>query len=360
MCGVEQNSASRSLKIKSNCIMVSLVTTVLNDRRGAEIFIVQMAAQTRRPDEIVIVDGGSNDGTWEYLQSLDAEMTRTVNIVTHQEVGCNVARGRDLAIGRATGNLIVSTDVGCKWDSEWLEELVAPLEQDYAGEVDVVIGSWAVRLEDAKSDWALVEFARRYPFRMEATPGSLGINRAIAYRREVWEKVGGYPQDLTLAADDVVFDMIIRQSKWGFRFAAAPIIRCYWERHKRLVQFGKEERRNFYGAAEAGIWLKHFVFVAGRICVEAAALVSTVVLVCVPELAAVALVPMAVFLVSIVTRLRALAPAAARLREMGVKSRWLKLLAFEYLTKIRGMQGYWSGMWNGARHCAATRKRLKA
>jgi hypothetical protein len=223
----------------------------------------------------------------------------------------------------------------------------------------VVIGSWAVRVEDAKSDWARVEYARRYPFKLEAAPESLGINRSIAYRRSVWEKVGGYPQDLTLAADDVVFDMILRQPKWGFRFAAAPKVRCYWERHTTLAQFAKEERRNFYGAAEAGIWLRHFILVTGRLIAEPVALLGGLVLLLVPGWQLLGLALLVAAGLSVLGRIRALAPAARRLRELGVGHRWARMLAFEYWTKIRGMQGYWQGMWNGARQCWKTRQRLK-
>lgn len=339
--------------------MYSLVSTVLNDHLGVEAFFQAIAQQTRLPDEILIVDGGSRDGTWEALQK-EARAPRTgVEVVVAQEAGCNVARGRDLAIGASRGDVIVSTDIGCQWDPEWFAELVAPFEQDGGDRIDVVIGSWAVRESDAKSDWALVEFARRYPFRLEATPRSLGINRSIAYRRTVWEKVGGYPEDLTLAADDVVFNQIIRQPKWGFRFAAAPIVRCYWERHQTLAQFAREERRNFFGAAEAGIWMRHFLLVTSRLVFEALSLGLGFALLFATGWIGVALTLIGLGLLSVLARIRTLAPAAGRLRAAGVNHHWIRLIIYEYWTKIRCMQGYWSGIWTGSRQCLDTRRRLR-
>lgn len=334
----------------------SIVSTVLNDCIGVEAFFAAMARQTRHSCEIVIVDGGSSDGTWEALQQEAKNPRSSVPVVTKAEPGCNVARGRDLAIEMSRGSIVVSTDVGCEWDPAWFEELVAPLEQE--GDVDVVIGSWAVRLEHAKSDWARVEFARRYPFRLEATPDSLGINRAIAYKKSVWKKVGGYPQDLTLAADDVVFDMIIRQQKWGFRFTAASDVRCYWERHTTLSQFAKEERRNFYGAAEAGIWKKHFILVSGRLLVEAGSAILGFSLLFIPALRWYGVPLLALLVVALLARARTLAPCAERLKEYGVGMRWIRLFAFEYWTKIQGMTGYWHGIWAGRRKCLRTRHRI--
>jgi glycosyltransferase involved in cell wall biosynthesis len=339
-------------------VKYSLVSTVLNDRSGVEAFFHAVYSQTRLPGEIVIVDGGSHDGTWEALE-LEARSPRSaVPVVVRQVIGCNVARGRNLAIEAAKGSIIVSTDIGCNWDPEWFEELVKPFEEDGGENIDVVVGSWAVLESDAKSGWARIEFARRYPFRLEATPASLGINRSIAYRRHVWEKVGGYPQDLTLAADDVVFDLMIRQPKWGFRFAAAPKVRCYWERHATLAQFAKEERRNFYGAAEAGIWMRHFVLVSGRIVFEVLSLGLGLVFLIATSWVWPAIAVIAMGLFSLLVRIRSLAPAARRLKAGGVKHRWPRLIVFEYWTKIQGMEGYWFGIWNGRRQCEQTRRRL--
>jgi glycosyltransferase involved in cell wall biosynthesis len=336
----------------------SLVSTVLNDAAGVELFFESMGRQTRLPDEIVIVDGGSTDGTWEALKA-EAQAPRFAStVIVEKESGCNVARGRDLAIERSKGEIIVSTDIGCQWNPEWFAEQIVPFEGDGGNGVDVVIGSWAVRKEDAKSDWALVEFARRYPFRLEATPESLGINRSIAYRKSVWEKVGGYPQDLTLAADDVVFDMIIRQPKWGFRFDCAPKVRCYWERHETLAQFAKEERRNFFGAGEARIWLKHAILVSGRLAFEALSLVLGIAFLA-ANLVIPALALFLIFILSFCARIRTLGAASSRLKQLEIKGRWRKLLAFEYLTKVRGMQGYFSGILNGSKHCRQTRMRLR-
>ena len=42
---------------------VSLISTVKDCADGVDAFLASLAAQTRAPDEVVIVDGGSSDGT---------------------------------------------------------------------------------------------------------------------------------------------------------------------------------------------------------------------------------------------------------------------------------------------------------
>jgi glycosyltransferase involved in cell wall biosynthesis len=79
---------------------ISIVTTVLNDRKGCADFFEQMKLQTLLPSEIVIVDGGSKDGTWEYIEE-KAARSGAIPFQVFQDVGCNVARGRDIAIQHA-------------------------------------------------------------------------------------------------------------------------------------------------------------------------------------------------------------------------------------------------------------------
>jgi glycosyltransferase involved in cell wall biosynthesis len=206
--------------------MISVVSTVFNDRSGLECFFSAMSKQSRLPDEIIIVDAGSKEGSWELMLEEAACMDRPWVMRAVQEISCNVARGRDLAIEAAGGEIIVSTDIGCDWDSEWIDELVAPLDADPGN--DLVIGSWAVRRVDLHGPWALAEWALKGDQRLEATAESYSSSRSIAYRKSCWEALGRYPEDLTLAADDAVFHYLIEKAK--VPRVGAPVVRCWWRR----------------------------------------------------------------------------------------------------------------------------------
>lgn len=63
---------------------VSLIATVLNGADHLEAFLGSLAAQTRAPDEIVVVDGGSTDGTASLLAEAEG-------VTLIQEPGANIS-----------------------------------------------------------------------------------------------------------------------------------------------------------------------------------------------------------------------------------------------------------------------------
>ncbi len=330
---------------------ISLVTTVLNDRKGCGEFFEQIKIQTLPPCEIVIVDGGSKDGTWEYLVEQTANES-PIPIQVFQEVGCNVARGRDVAIQHASYDLIVSTDVGCEWHPNWIEELVSPMLKD--PEVEAVMGSWEID-ESALQGWGKVEAAWLTSTKFIATPESHASSRSIAYTRDLWKRIGGYPQDLTLAADDMVLALLLH--KVARKTAATPVPRVKWGRHSTLKSYAKEARRNFFGAGEAGIWLKDFFLNCIRLFAEIIFLLSGAIFNIVgSKWVGIPLLVMGFLLVFL--RAFKLRDATGRLVALGEKYALIKMLTFEYITKWNGLKGYAAGYLRGLWNCQDCRNRL--
>jgi len=116
---------------------ISLIATVYNDIEGTRLFLRKMEQQTRRPDEIVICDAGSKDGTWDLLTSY--EKNGSIPLRAMVEPRCRPARGRNLAVAVASHDVLAVTDVGCDWDDQWLEELAAPFESTPG--LEAVMGS---------------------------------------------------------------------------------------------------------------------------------------------------------------------------------------------------------------------------
>ena len=104
---------------------VSIVITVLNEAASLGALLDSLRTQTRPPDEVVIVDGGSTDGTLEVLHAAAAE--DGLPIVVLSRPGCNISQGRNIAIEAAGQPLIAATDAGVRLGPDWLERLMLDL-----------------------------------------------------------------------------------------------------------------------------------------------------------------------------------------------------------------------------------------
>jgi len=196
---------------------VAVITTVLNERESIQVLLDAFLAQTRRPDEIVVVDGGSTDGTTEVLQ----RYARAHSILTlHMQPGVNIARGRNIAIQRSRCSIVAVTDGGCLPEPNWLEELVRPL----LGNSSYGAVTGARRIVGANR---FEEFAGVLSTSVNAaTEGERMFHgRNSAFRKSLWKQVGGYPEWL-YTAEDTLFSL--RAKALGCRVALAENAVVSW------------------------------------------------------------------------------------------------------------------------------------
>ncbi len=167
---------------------VSLVTTVKDGGEDVSRFLGSLAAQTRRPDEAIVVDGGSTDGTLEVLRSADG-------ITLIEEARANIARGRNVGIAAATHGVIAVTDADCILEPEWLERIVAPVE---AG-ADVSMGTYRP-ITDGFLQTCMASVNIPDPDDLDEDR-FMPSSRSVAFRREAIDAVGGYPEWLDVGED---------------------------------------------------------------------------------------------------------------------------------------------------------------
>ena len=217
---------------------VTLISTVKDCADAVPGFLASLAAQTRRPDEVVIVDGGSSDGTADAFRRSD-------DITVLVEPGANISRGRNVALAAATHEAIAATDADCELDPAWLERIVAPLE---AG-ADVAMG-WYEPVAET--------FLGRCMASVNLPLDAGGVDpdafnpshRSVAYRREAIDTVGGYPEWLPIG-EDMWVDLRWREMGMDMRFAPDAIVR--WGMREGLGAMWRQYFRYARGDAQAGM-----------------------------------------------------------------------------------------------------------
>jgi len=114
---------------------LSVVVPVYNEAATIASVIKTVLAQPP-VCEVIIVDDGSKDGTWDALQPLP-QMDARVRIFQHK---INQGKGAALRTGfaQATGPIVMVQDADLEYDPEEYWVLIAPI---YLGRADVVFGS---------------------------------------------------------------------------------------------------------------------------------------------------------------------------------------------------------------------------
>ncbi|NLT74727.1 MAG: glycosyltransferase [Chloroflexi bacterium] len=238
---------------------VSVIATVLNEAKAIHRLLDSLAGQSRLPDELVIVDGGSSDGTLESLQAFAQRAPFPVRVVVRP--GANISQGRNAAISEAEGPLIASTDAGVRLEAEWLERLTAPFSSQPSP--DVVSGFF---VPEYTGLFERILGAVTLPTLDEIDPERFSpSSRSVAFRKAAWARVGGYPEWLDYC-EDLLFDFALQDA--GFRFAFAPDARVHFRPRSTLKAYLKQYYRYARGDGKADFWryrhaLRYGVYLVG-------------------------------------------------------------------------------------------------
>src|SRR6266567_5782379 len=188
---------------------VSVVASVRNEVADIDRLLTSLMAQTLAPAEVVIVDGGSSDGTWERLQ---CAKTKYPTLIPIRDESCRlsqspgpISRGRNVAIAAASSDVIACVDAGRAYEPEWLERLVASI---VSGESEYALGGSCIDPE-RRTVWDIAS-APFFGVKLNADAKTKSCTaRSMAFRKELWQRVGGFPENLLLG-EDTVFDLKVR------------------------------------------------------------------------------------------------------------------------------------------------------
>ena len=199
---------------------VSIVIPVRDEEHSIRELLDSLLAQTRPPDEIVITDGGSSDAT---PQIIEEYIHKGAPVRLLRAGAALPGRGRNLGAAQASNEWLAFTDAGIRLADNWLETLIARATADHS--IDVVYGSW----EPVTNTFFKQCAAIAYVPPPSSHNGAITRPRFIAstlLRREAWQKVKGFPEDLRSAEDLIFMD---RVEKAGYRYAFEPRAQVQWD-----------------------------------------------------------------------------------------------------------------------------------
>ncbi len=225
---------------------ISTCITVKNEEKWIGILLDSLLIQSRKADEIVIVDAGSEDKTTEIIKHYQK---KDKNIKLLVERG-GIAHGRNTAIEIAKYPIIAQTDAGCIAKPNWLEKVTEPLNHEMVG---ISAGFYIMPansfLQKAQNLFLGVHSKRFDP------ASFLPSARSVAFRKEIWEKVGGYDERLEKGGEDTKF--FISCVKNQIRIARVGDARVIWEETKyfTLRDFFYKVFNYAKGDAKTKLWI---------------------------------------------------------------------------------------------------------
>lgn len=205
-------------------VPVTVVVPMRDEAAAIGALVDDLLAQSVQPSEVVLVDGGSTDGTPALARELVGDDPRFRVI----DAGpATPGRGRNVGIAAATHEWVALIDVGVHPAQQWLERLLEPVRTDPT--LDVVYGGYEPDVTswfDACSSLAYVEPPSVEPAGVMRWP----FASSLLVRRRAWEAAGRFP-DLR-AAEDLIFFEHLAASRPAA--AWAPEATVWWQMPRSL------------------------------------------------------------------------------------------------------------------------------
>jgi GT2 family glycosyltransferase len=171
-------------------LLISVVIPVFNSANTLEATLLSIAAQSRKPDEVVIVDDGSRDNLQEVLARNKKGLPITlITNAQNRGIGFSLRAG----VERSIGDLIFRIDADDSWDPEYL----TLSEQVFLNSSEVVLCNSSARLVDQSGKQlglhAAIDDADARRALMSDNPF---IHSGVSFRKAAYFQVGGYPQGI--------------------------------------------------------------------------------------------------------------------------------------------------------------------
>ena len=199
---------------------LSVIIPLCNKEHEIEATIRSVLAQTRQPDEIVVVDDGSTDRSAEIVCGIGSPLVRLI-----RQPNAGVCAARNRAVAEARGSHIALLDADDMWEPGFLAGIEALIDEFpgcglYCTGFSVVSHDGVFPAPGLDRRGVVGNFFRDSAHRYIAIPS------ASCIPREVFDTVGGFPDGMKIAEDLYMWIRIARRY---------PV--CYSP--ERLVRYSK-------------------------------------------------------------------------------------------------------------------------
>ena len=182
--------------------MISFILPIRNENQFIGKTLDSILTQSGNEYEIIVSDGMSTDGTREIIKSFKEKNDNIQLIDNHEQI---VSTGFNRALSIAKGEIIIRVDGHSEIDTSFLQKCILSLKETGADCVGGstthiakgIIGKSIVLAQSSTFGVGGVSFRKKVDSGQYVDTLAFG-----AYKREVFEKLGGYDEELVRNQDD--------------------------------------------------------------------------------------------------------------------------------------------------------------
>lgn len=224
-------------------VKVTVCITVLNEENTIDSLLRSLAKQSKTPDEIIIVDAGSRDSTVAKIKSY---LSSKIQIKVYVKPGLNRSEGRNFAITKSKYSIIAITDAGCVPDKEWVEKITVPFSNS---KVNVVAGFYKMLYKNSLEQVFSI-YLGTLP--TEFSNDFLPSARSLAFRKKMWNDIGGFPENIRGAGEDTLFNF--RLLNKGYEIVRKKSALVDWQMPKSFHEFFIKVKTYAMGDIATGVF----------------------------------------------------------------------------------------------------------
>jgi glycosyltransferase involved in cell wall biosynthesis len=206
---------------------ISVITPCYNHGKFINEMIESVSAQTFEDYEIIIVNDGSTDNTADILNYIDNEKIKVIHTENH-----GPAIARNTAIRYARASVIMNLDA---------DDKIAPDLLEKAYEVFEKISNAGIVYCDAECFGAKSGKFEIGEYTKEAMLFDNRINSLSFFRKDDWQKVGGYSDELIYGLEDWDFWLLIIEL--GREVIKIPGAHVYYRTYEKLAESRSGRRK---------------------------------------------------------------------------------------------------------------------
>jgi len=206
---------------------VSIIVAARNEEKNIQQCIEKCTAQDYPEDkfEVIVVNDRSEDSTANIIEKICEvhKNVRLINITELPDEYVNSGKKHALKKGieNATGEIFLLTDADCFPEVGWIKSIV----QYFKDKVGVVVGHSPYNATGFLNRLIQLDNLSIIAVGAGGIGGGypiLSVGRNFAYRRKVYEEIGGFEKikDFSSGDDDLLLMLVRQHTDWKINFAS--------------------------------------------------------------------------------------------------------------------------------------------